>query len=117
MQNREDARLWQLRLDKALEARDFDDITGLELGSESFVERSLLTLQKEVLDHVSTQMRDWVLFQQPFAGIGPRTAQFHTLWHDGLRELAPGDENMEPGKKWIQAVCISSVQTNHSLTC
>jgi hypothetical protein len=102
-------------MDEILEARDFDDITGLELGSESFVEKSLSSLSKEVLDHVSTRIRDWVLFQQPFAGVGPRTAKFHALWHDGLRELAPGDENMEPSKKWLQAVSISSVQTNHPL--
>ena len=67
----------------------FDDITGIHIGADQAVESSLTSRGRLALTHISNCLRDWVLCSHPFAGVSARTAQFHTLWHQAIRELEP----------------------------
>lgn len=84
----------------------FDDITGIEHGSEADIETRISHVGRLTLEHASMPIRNWVLFKQPFAGVGSRTAQLHALWHEAKRELAPQEPEMNPAKVWVQAVHI-----------
>jgi hypothetical protein len=84
----------------------FDDITGIENGADAEIETRISHVGRLALEHASIPIRNWVLFKLPFAGVGSRTAQLHTLWHEAKRELAPQDHEMNPARLWVQAVHI-----------
>lgn len=84
----------------------FDDITGIRIGADQAVESSLTSRGRLALTHISNCLRDWVLFSHPFAGVSARTAQFHALWHEAIRELEPQAGDINPGKGWLQMVNI-----------
>ena len=84
----------------------FDDITGICIGVDQAVESSLMNRGRLALKHFSNCLRDWVLFSHPFAGVSARTAQFHALWHEAIRELEPEVGDINPGKGWLQMVNI-----------
>ena len=67
----------------------FDDITDIRIGADQAGESSLTSRGRLALTYISNCLRDWVLFSHPFAGVSARTVQFHTLWHEAIRELKP----------------------------
>ena len=77
-----------------------DEITGIREGRESTADEevNLSNVEKLALEHASGSIRDWVLFKHPFAGVSPRTALLHTVWHQAVQELAPHVLERDPGK-------------------
>jgi len=81
----------------------FDEITGIRDGDGEY-RMNLSSVGKQALEHVAAALRNWVLFTHPFAGVAPRTAQLHTLWHAAIQDIAPQESETNPGKGWLQAV-------------
>jgi len=79
-------------------------VTGLIVGAEYNVQTTLAGILAMVMARVKPIAINYVMFVNPIAMNGVKTAQIHSWWYEDIARIDPAETNSDPPCAYISVV-------------